>query len=88
MTVADDLLTGKVQVPLEDALKVHGEADVVFFDGSWWMPNSNKNARQAYEQGPRIAGAKLFDVDDVASTGEERNPKNLPHMVSSFCWDE
>ena len=54
---------------------------VLFVDGSWHMPNSNRNARVEYEKGPRLPGALFFDVDDIASTGVELNPKSLPHMM-------
>jgi len=52
--------------------------NVVFVDGSWHMPNTNRNARAEYEAGPRIAGAKYFDVDDVAN-----KDLPLPHMMPS-----
>ena len=42
------------------------------------MPNTDRNARAEYEAGPRIAGAKFFDIDDVAT-----KDKPLPHMMPS-----
>jgi thiosulfate/3-mercaptopyruvate sulfurtransferase len=67
-------------IPLADCLAVHGQPDVVFIDGSWFI--MNRNGRAEYEQGPRIAGAKYFDIDDIAVKGDS-NPKNLPHMLPS-----
>ena len=61
--------------------KVKGDSKVVFVDGSWHMPNSHRDARLEYETGPRLPGAVFFDVDDIASTGCDLNPKNLPHMM-------
>jgi thiosulfate/3-mercaptopyruvate sulfurtransferase len=55
---------------------------VVFVDGSWWMPNQDRVARKEFEEGPRVAGAAFFDIDDVAAIASE-NPKQLPHMMPS-----
>ena len=55
-------------------------ANTVFIDGSWHL-SKDRNARTDYEQGPRIAGALFFDIDDVASKGPILNPKSLPHMM-------
>jgi thiosulfate/3-mercaptopyruvate sulfurtransferase len=78
----DELLVGQMQVSVPDAVKVHGQPGVVFVDGSWWMPNQDRVARQDFEQGPRISGAVFFDIDDVAAVAAE-NPKQLPHMMPS-----
>jgi len=59
-------------------MAAHGRPEVAFVDGSWFL--MNRNARAEFEQGPRIAGAKYFDIDDVASKGNQ-NPKGLPHML-------
>lgn len=53
--------------------------DYVFVDGSWWLPTMNRKARDEYEKGPRITGAKFFDIDDVATKGKS----SLPHMMPS-----
>ena len=46
------------------------------------MPNSGRNGREEYEEGPRIPGARFFDFDDIATAkGSEGNPKSLPHMM-------
>jgi thiosulfate/3-mercaptopyruvate sulfurtransferase len=84
-TKADEALLGKVRIPLATALECHGQDDVLFVDGSWWMPNTHATSnRQDYERGPRIAGARLLDIDDVCSpAGSVDNPKCLPHMMPS-----
>jgi thiosulfate/3-mercaptopyruvate sulfurtransferase len=66
-------------------LDCHGQDDVLFVDGSWWMPGMRATSnRQDYEQGPRIRGARLLDIDDVCSpAGSIHNPKSLPHMMPS-----
>jgi thiosulfate/3-mercaptopyruvate sulfurtransferase len=69
----DELLVGQMQVSIPDAVKVHGQPGVVFVDGSWWMPNQDRVARQDFEQGPRVSGAVYFDIDDV-----RRIPSNYP----------
>ena len=79
-TRADDLLGHQLEVPLQDALACHGDENVSFFDGSWWLGQPDK-AREAYERGPRIAGAHFYDIDDVASKTPDLNPKGLPHMM-------
>lgn len=70
-------ITGKNLVTVDDCLAAFGSA--VFLDGSWHL-SKERNARAEYEAGPRIEGAKFFDVDDIAAKGE-LNPKNLPHMM-------
>ena len=79
----DDLLANQLEVPLETAIQLHNSdsnKNVVFFDGSWWLGEPDK-ARVAYETGPRIAGAYFYDIDKVASTTPDLNPKGLPHMM-------
>lgn len=51
--------------------------DVVVVDGSWYLPNLNRNARAEYEEG-HIPGAVFFDIDAIADTSQ-----NLPHMLPS-----
>lgn len=84
--VDDSDLLGKVQIPIETAKKHHessSSSSVVFVDGSWWL-DKNRSSRQEYEQGPRIAGAHFFDIDDVCSPpGSAQNPQSLPHMMPS-----
>ena len=49
--------------------------DVVIVDGSWYLPNLNRNARAEYEEG-HIPGAVFFDIDAIADISQ-----NLPHML-------
>eukprot|EP00957_Ditylum_brightwellii_P105509 8043002-Ditylum_brightwellii.AAC.1 len=74
-------LDGKNIVTIKECLKddVLSNQDTIFVDGSWHLDTS-RNGRQEYEAGPRIKGAKFFDVDDVSSKGD-LNPKDLPHMM-------
>ena len=58
----------------------------IFIDGSWHMPMGDqpRNGRLEYIAGPRIVGAKYFDIDDIAPVaGSFLNPKSLPHMKPS-----
>lgn len=83
---ADARLLGKLRVDLETAMVCHGDSDVVFFDGSWWMDSKTRGStnRQDFERGPRIAGAQFFDIDDISSPpGSPGNSKSLPHMMPS-----
>lgn len=74
-------LKGKLIVSVEDCINIHGVngGKNVFIDGSWYL-NPDRDSRAEYESGPRIEGAKFFDIDDVCSKGE-LNPKGLPHMM-------
>lgn len=76
---ADNILTGQLEVSIQDAMACHNK-DVVFFDGTWWLGEPDKG-RTAFEKGPRVAGAHFYDIDDVASKGPILNPKGLPHMM-------
>lgn len=78
MSALDDKLSGKRVVPVKECIEVHGEPGVVFIDGSWFL--KDRNGRQEFEAGPRIPGAKFFDIDDIAAKGE-LNKKGLPHMM-------
>jgi thiosulfate/3-mercaptopyruvate sulfurtransferase len=73
-------LTGKTCVSLPEALQVHGDPNVKFIDGSWFLLKT-RIARDEFEAGPRIAGAHFFDIDDVCSKGPILNPKGLKHMM-------
>ena len=77
MSASNFDLTGKTCVTVQDSLDAHGMAK--FVDGSWFL--MNRNGREEFEAGPRIEGAQYFDIDDIASKGENLNPKNLPHMM-------
>jgi len=74
---ASSTLVGKTCLTVKEAIAAHG--NVKFLDGSWYL--KGRNSRQEFEDGPRIEGADYFDIDDTASTGDDLNPKNLPHMM-------
>eukprot|EP00562_Extubocellulus_spinifer_P008689 CAMPEP_0178505254 /NCGR_PEP_ID=MMETSP0696-20121128/19032_1 /TAXON_ID=265572 /ORGANISM="Extubocellulus spinifer, Strain CCMP396" /LENGTH=359 /DNA_ID=CAMNT_0020134551 /DNA_START=8 /DNA_END=1087 /DNA_ORIENTATION=- len=66
-------------VSVADCLASHGDNGVKFIDGSWHLA-ADRDGRAEFEAGPRIAGAKFFDIDDISSKGE-LNKKGLPHMM-------
>ncbi|KKJ77546.1 3-mercaptopyruvate sulfurtransferase [Kiloniella litopenaei] len=51
--------------------------DVRVVDGTYYLPNENKDARALYEEA-HIRNAVFFDIDDISDTD---NP--LPHMIPS-----
>lgn len=57
---------------LEDHLNA---PDVRILDGTYFMPDDNRDGRAEYENS-HIPGARYFDIDDIADTRSE-----LPHMV-------
>ena len=70
-------------VTVQDCIAAHeinGGKGTIFVDGSWHL-SKDRDGRKEYEAGPRITGAKFFDIDDVAAKGSELNPKGLPHMM-------
>lgn len=75
-TSVDAILTGRLQVSIDKALRVHGASDVHFVDGTWYMPPNSGNARTQYEEQSRIEGAHFLDIDDIADT-----TLDLPHMM-------
>lgn len=50
-------------------------------DVSWHMPNSNRSPAAEFLTGPRIPGARRFDLDDVAELDIGKNPLSLVHML-------
>ena len=59
-----------------DWLRSHPTApDVRVLDCSWFMPDSPRTGRQAYDA-HHIPGARFFDIDDIADTDT-----TLPHML-------
>lgn len=77
-TSALSALSGNL-VSVEDCLEAFGSDDVNFIDGSWHLA-ADRDGRADYEAGPRISGAKFFDIDDISTKGNA-NPKGLPHMM-------
>jgi hypothetical protein len=83
---------------VEECLAAHrGKENVVFVDGSWYH-KGNRDGRQEFLAGPRIPGARYFDMTDIAtsfSVFPELNPKDLVtmeppevgclHMHSHYC---
>lgn len=69
-------------VSVESCVEAHNSKNnpPVFVDASWYL-SPDQNGRVDYEAGPRIDGAKFFDIDDVSSKDETLNPKGLPHMM-------
>ena len=51
--------------------------NLVVLDGSFFLPNQNRNAKADYEQA-HIPGALFFDIDEIAD-----HATNLPHMLPS-----
>lgn len=76
--MSTNTLSGKMLVPVDEALQLHSDPSVKFVDGSWFL--QGRSGRQEYEAGPRIMGAVYFDIDDVASK-RELNPRNIKHMM-------
>ncbi len=59
-----------------DWLAAHLDApDIVVVDGTYFLPNQNRNARQEYLDA-HIPGAVFFDIDDIADRDSD-----LPHML-------
>ena len=57
---------------LADHLK---NPDLRILDGSWYLPNSDRDAKAEYDQA-HIPGARFFDIDEIAD-----HRSALPHMV-------
>ena len=51
-------------ISIPDAVAAHSNDGSIFIDGSWHMPNT-RNAREEFRKGPRIGGARYFDIDTV-----------------------
>ena len=54
-----------------------GDPNIRVLDGSWHLPNDDRNAHQEFESA-HIPGALFFDIDEIADL---ENP--LPHMLPS-----
>ncbi len=59
---------------LDDHLK---SPDLIVMDGSWHLPNANRNPRSEY-LAEHIPGALFFDIDDLSD-----DKSSLPHMLPS-----
>ncbi len=61
-----------------DWLATHLDApDIVVLDGSWHLPNSDRNAREEFTE-QRIPGAVFFDLEEISDTSSP-----WPHMLPS-----
>lgn len=60
-----------------DAVKLVGDENVSFVDGSWYLPAHNRNGAEEF-LAMRIPGAVYFDIDAVADPETD-----LPHMLPS-----
>ncbi|KAK4685501.1 thiosulfate/3-mercaptopyruvate sulfurtransferase, partial [Tremellales sp. Uapishka_1] len=47
------------------------------------MPNSTRSSVAEYLAGPRLPGARRFDLDEVSELSMEKNPLGLGHMLPS-----
>lgn len=54
-----------------------GAADVAVIDASWFLPPSDRNARQEFLHG-HIPGAVFFDIEAISD-----QTTSLPHMLSA-----
>ncbi len=70
--MADDPRTLVSTDWLGDHLK---DPDLRILDGSWYLPESNRDAKAEYDAA-HIPGARYFDIDDVAD-----HRSDLPHMA-------
>lgn len=52
-----------------------GDPDLRVLDGSWYMPDSGRDARAEYDAA-HIPGARFFDIDDISD-----HRSALPHMA-------
>jgi 3-mercaptopyruvate sulfurtransferase SseA len=81
MAASSHSFQGKTVVSIPDAIQAHSSPNVKFVDGSWFL--AGRNARDEFEQGPRIWKSHYFDIDDIAtpSSSDNINNINLMHMM-------
>ena len=63
-------------IQANDAIKLFGQPNVKFVDGSWHLNSARSNKNEFIEE--RIAGAKFFDIEDIS---DKSSP--YPHMLPS-----
>lgn len=51
------------------------DSDVRVLDGTWFLPGTNRDARDEFQTG-HIPGARFFDIDDISD-----HRSDLPHML-------
>ena len=49
--------------------------ELIVIDGSWYLPNQNRNSREEYNK-QHIPGARFFDIDAISD-----HQSSLPHML-------
>lgn len=76
-SMSNALNLGKV-VPIRQAIQLHSDppSNIKFVDGSWFL--KDRSGREEFQLGPRIAGARFFDIDDIATKDSD-----LKHMMPS-----
>jgi thiosulfate/3-mercaptopyruvate sulfurtransferase len=83
MAASSHSFQGKTVVSIPDAIQAHSSPNVKFVDGSWFL--AGRNARDEFEQGPRIWKSHYFDIDDIAAPSSSDNINindiNLMHMM-------
>ena len=47
------------------------------------MPTTDRSALAEYLSGPRLPGARRFDLDEIAELDPGKNPLSLAHMLPS-----
>mmetsp|Transcript_52665 Transcript_52665/g.127685 ORF Transcript_52665/g.127685 Transcript_52665/m.127685 type:complete len:478 (+) Transcript_52665:33-1466(+) len=94
-SMAMNMIHGKTFVSVEDAFALHpsssssssssekSDKNVVFVDGSWFLPTLGRNGKEEFLEGPRIEGAKFLDIDDIATPTTSEGGQQLPHMMPS-----
>jgi thiosulfate/3-mercaptopyruvate sulfurtransferase len=82
-TEIDNLRSPPNLLYVDECLKLSKAENVVFVDGTWFH-KGNRNGRQEFEEGPRIAGARHVDMSDIATTKDLfpiLNPQGLQQML-------
>lgn len=69
MAATADSIRGQTMIPVADAIALHSSSNddnsnVKFVDGSWFL--ADRNGREEFLEGPRVADAHFFDIDDIA----------------------
>jgi hypothetical protein len=62
--------------PAALAAALAARTPVAILDASWFLPTAGRDPRTEFAKGPRIPGARFFDIDGVADASIP-----LPHML-------
>ncbi len=79
--MSTDNISGKLMIPVPEAIQLHSSQNVKFVDGSWFL--ADRNARQEFLDGPRIAGAQFFDIDDIAAESPFLHMMPTPQLFAA-----